>query len=53
MHDMERMRSGQWYIAGEEAAARHREVRELIREFNGLANTDPERSRELLSLIHI
>lgn len=48
MHDMERMRSGQWYIPGAEAAARHREVRELIREFNGLANTDPERSRELL-----
>ena len=48
MHVLERMRSGQWYLSGEEAAARHKEVRRLIQEFNGLANTDPARSQELL-----
>lgn len=35
-----------WYMP--EETERHRQVRELLREFNGLANTDPERSRNLL-----
>ncbi len=48
MHDMEHMRSGQWYLAGKEAATRHAEVRQLLADFNTLANTDLERSQALL-----
>lgn len=48
MHDLEHMRSGRWYLPGEEAGARHKVVRRLIQEFNGLANTDQARSQELL-----
>lgn len=48
MHDMEDMRSGRWYLAGEEAATRHAEVRRLLADFNALANTDLERSQALL-----
>lgn len=48
-HDLAHIRSGRWYLpGGEEAAARRAEVRRALRELNGPALTDPERSAELL-----
>lgn len=50
MHDMDRMRSGRWYLPGGAVPARqHARTFALTREFNALGNTDPARARELLA----
>ncbi|MBX8996891.1 sugar O-acetyltransferase [Corynebacterium testudinoris] len=46
------LRAGRWYLpVSEEVAGRHREVAELLKEFNDLGTTDPERGEELLRQI--
>ncbi len=47
--DLEQMRSGQWYLPGSpELNRQHEKAARLSREFNALANTDPDRAAELL-----
>lgn len=49
-HDMDRMRSGRWYIpGGPELNARHDATRATMRTFNKLANTDMARGEKLLT----
>lgn len=47
---LEQMRSGQWYLPGsEELVEQHEKAARISREFNELANTDPDRAGELLA----